>query len=167
MSQINTKLLLILSIISSILCIISSIYIVNKNTKSTVFINTSKVFNDFHMTQELKAKGEKKIVLQQKKIDSIYALLNTNGTELEKQKLTQNLIQERDALDNFSSNYINAESAKIWTRINIYLSDFSKENGYDIVLGQQSNANVLYGSEEKNITNDFLIYINQHYEGNN
>jgi outer membrane protein len=55
--------------------------------------------------------------------------------------------------------------SEIFTQINQYVKDFSKENGYQMVFGSDGNGSLMYGDDQINLTKVITEYINQKYKG--
>ena len=134
--------------------------------KELVYFDSQEVFENFNMTRELYATGNKEIKLRQNKIDSLYSRLNESITTIPKDSLTRLLIMENESLKEFNQTFTSNESLKIWARINSYANEFVKESNYKIVIGTMNNSMLIYGKEQRNVTKEFLDYINKKYEGN-
>lgn len=134
--------------------------------KEFVYFNSQEVFENFNMTRELYAEGNKEIKLRQNKIDALYLRINESTSEKLKDSLTQVLLIENENLKEFNQSFTSSESLKIWARINSYANDFIKDSDYHIVVGSMNNSMLIYGEEKRNITQEFLDYINKKYEGN-
>jgi outer membrane protein len=50
-------------------------------------------------------------------------------------------------------------------QVNSYIEDFSKKNGYDVVIGTTLQGNLLYGNEAIDITRDLVEGLNKQYRG--
>ncbi|MCO6147925.1 hypothetical protein [Flavobacterium sp. NRK1] len=114
----------------------------------------------------MKRVGEKELNQRKQIVDSLYSLLENSRYTSEKESIMKRFIFEKENLEEFTQKFSEEESSKIWQRIRSYAPGFSKEKGYRIVLGMQPNETVLYGDENNDVTNDFLKYINDKYEGN-
>lgn len=142
------------------------IYDITKANKDIVFINNAVVFEKFKMSIDMKKLGEKEINYKKQKVDSLYKLLNNPDHSYAKENIMKEFVFEKENLEDFARRYAEEESLKIWARIHAYTKDFSKEKGYEIVLGTQNGENVIFGSEEKNVSDELIEYINNKYEGN-
>lgn len=151
---------LLLSIIISVYLLYSSF-----NKKEFVYFNSQEVFDNFNMTRELYARGNREITQRQKKIDSLYLQINNPVTTIPKDSLTRLLIRENESLREFNDKFSSGESVKIWMRINTYAQDFAKEHNYQLILGAQNASTLVYGEKSSDITQEFLTYINNKYEG--
>lgn len=119
------------------------------------------------MTKELKKRGEQEFNSRKKVLDSLYAVLQQEGaSEVQKEAITRELITKKQEFEAFNQQFGAEESAKIWSRINGYTTDFSKDKNYDFILGSENKRSVLFAKETVDITNELIIYINKKYEGN-
>lgn len=117
------------------------------------------------MAKEMKVKGEKEYRIRQHYIDSLRSNLDAAPSEDIKKQIVQQIISEQESLDQFGESFASGESDKIWSRIRLYAQEYSKEQGYDIILGIQPDGNILFASGDTDITVDFVSYINKKYEG--
>lgn len=145
-------------------------YIANLSEKKEfVYVDNIKLFNGFNMSKDLSDLHNKKIQIQSKQVDSLYQQFQfhikaKNEAEM---KNTQQLLQNADQQLNEQKQYVSTEvSQQVWNRLNEYIKEFSKDNGYTIVLGTQGNGNVMYAKEAIDITPAILEYANLKYEGN-
>jgi len=159
----NFRILIILNII---LLVSGVLLLANSKNSKIVYIENIKVFEKFAMTQELKKKGDTQLKAQQIKVDSLYRLLNNPSYIKVKENLMQAFVAEKEALDNFTVQFADEQSVKVWNRIYEYSDDFAKQYNYQFILGMQPNENIMYGSENTNVTEDFVKFINSKYEGN-
>ena len=131
-----------------------------------MFVDTSKVFESFNMTKEMKRIGDKEFNSQKAVVDKLYAQLQSQTvTEIQKKQLIPEFNKGRESLEQFNQAFAANEVPKIWTRINGYSSEFGTENGYKIILISDNQQSVLFADEKIDVTNDLLKYINKKYEG--
>ncbi|MEL1244935.1 hypothetical protein AAEO56_11725 [Flavobacterium sp. DGU11] len=116
------------------------------------------------MTIEMKKSGERELQIRKQAVDSLYRLV-TDSSYSHDESLMNKFIFEKEQLEIFTNNFTNNESVKIWSRISNYAKEFSKQNSFRFILGMQTNENILYGDEHQNVTDSFIKYINEKYEG--
>lgn len=155
---------IIIAIIGIAICGILVVF--NQQPQRVVYIENKKVFESFTMTREMKRKGDFQLKARQTKVDSLYKLLNDPSYTGLRETILQKFVYEKESLDGFTSEFAEIESAKIWNRISEYAEDFSQQHGYEVILGMQPDENIIYGSENANVTDGFISYINNKYEGN-
>ncbi|WP_317133531.1 OmpH family outer membrane protein [Flavobacterium humi] len=136
------------------------------HSEKIVYVDNAKLFEGFYMTKEMKKIGEKEFNARKTILDSLYSKLQSgNIADAERKSLMQHFIQGKEELEMFNQNFSAQESSKIWSRIQGYVDDFSKEKNYDLIIGSENKQAVLYASERTDITNELLGYINKKYEG--
>ncbi|KAF2343090.1 OmpH family outer membrane protein [Flavobacterium tistrianum] len=131
-----------------------------------LYVDNAKVFKSFSMTKELKRNGEKEFNSRKANIDALYSKLESDQlSNSQKQTLMKQFIQEKEELNQFNDFYSSEQSSKIWSRIKSYSAEFSKENNCNIIVGSDSNGIVLFADQSIDVTDKFITYINQKYEG--
>ena len=129
-------------------------------------VDNNKLFDGFTMTKEMKRIGEKEFNTRKLILDSLYSKLQSPTISEGDKKITmQKFIQTKQELEQFNKNFGAAESAKILSRIHGYVSEFSKENNYQLILGSQNKQTVLFAGAPIDVTNELLTYLNKKYEG--
>lgn len=109
--------------------------------------------------------GEKEFSLKKRILDSLYVKLQKDLPQNEKEVLMKSFIEKRDELDSFNQNFGFQESEKIWKRLLQYSEEYSKQNGYKLVLLSEKGNNFLSGDESLDVTNSFLAFANNRYSG--
>lgn len=162
------RILIITNIALFLLIVVgAATFFIANNSPKIVFVDNVKLFDGFNMTKELKKRGEQEFNSRKKVLDSLYAVLQQEGaSEIQKEAITRELIAKKQEFEAFNQQFATEESAKIWSRINGYTSDFSKEKNYDFILGSENKRSVLFAKETVDITNELIIYVNKKYEGN-
>lgn len=137
-----------------------------KPHNTIVYVDYVKVFDGFVMTKELKRTGEKEFNARKAHLDSLYSTLQSQSiSESSKQNMMKQFVQEKEQLEQFNQNFAGSESLKIWARIHSYAEEFSKENGYKLIIGSENKTPVLYSDESIDVTQNFIKHINKRYEG--
>jgi len=169
-----------LSIILSIVAISISIFICvsfQKHKQKTAFVIISELFEKFELKRELEKnytgiKNARKKILDSLQIDlsvlskrlSSTAKPDNNDIDLfERKKIDFN--QKMKEFDQSNMQLTKEFDEKIILQLNQYVSDYGKENGYDMIYGNTSNGSIMYGNEKNNITKNVTEYINQKYKG--
>lgn len=171
-------------LINSILIIGLLLYFVNytitqeKHKNKIVYVDNIKIFKKFNMTKDLTKEIENKYKGQIKEFDSLVNVIKTMEINLQKLKTISNakklayaklqkIVVEKDKelkkIQGFVQNEI---STKTWKRLNEYIKEYGKKYNFDIILGAQGNGTIMYGKENVDITDVFLKYANNKYEGN-
>ena len=163
----NTQTILI--IINIILILLSSLFIIKNFTTAstkTVYVDSVKLFDSFAMTKEMKRAGEKEFNSRKSTLDNMYAALQSPSiSAAQKEQLMQQFIKGKEELEQFNQTFAAEQTAKIWSRIRSYTSEFSKEKNYQLIVGSDNKQTILFANENIDITNDLLTYLNKKYEG--
>jgi len=142
------------------------------------FVNLGIVFNEFELKKELENKLKSDLSTDKKILDSLSVELellqsrletefNPNEVEIQKFQQKQALFYEKKRDFEIKSSEITQNyDARIIQQMNQFIKDFSKENGYDYVFGNDNSGVLLYGEELNDITKEVIAYINNKYEGN-
>ncbi|WP_431244388.1 OmpH family outer membrane protein [Flavobacterium sp. P21] len=134
-------------------------------TTKVVYVDNSKLFENFTMTRELKISAEREFNIMKTNTDSLFnRLQNPQNSGSQKKGLMLQFLQSKENLEKFNENFASDQSLKIWARIKSYSLEFSQENNYDLIIGSEK-TNILFASEKIDVTNELLTYINKKYEG--
>jgi outer membrane protein len=129
-----------------------------------------KVFNEFKGTKEYKVKLNALVSKQKSVLDSM---------RLEVVALEESLKPDAPLLVNKKKHYMylyeefakNQQEqtqdydTKIWTQIDGYAKQFGEDKGFDFVLGNKKDGVVFYSNTSKEVTKEFVEYINKKYKG--
>jgi outer membrane protein len=159
-TYLSSKLLFFLLFICLLVFTLAVVYY---NNTTIVYVDGAKVFENFSMSKEAKSSGDKEYLIRQAKLDSLYAAINHSNSN--DSLLIKKLISEKQKMEQFSAGYSTNQSVKIWSRISSYAAEFLKEKNYDIILGAQPGYNIIAGSKDTDVTQEFINYINNKYEG--
>lgn len=162
-----------LSVINSVLLLgvitLLIMHLIKPKQDSIVYVDNIKLFNGFHMTQDIKTIEETKINKHIKILDSLYLRFNSLTENEKKQVPTKSLQQEiamkSKQLQKLKDVYKHDLNVKVWKRLNNYIETYAEAKGYHIILGTNGNGNVMYANKGINITDDILEFSNRKYEG--
>jgi outer membrane protein len=138
----------------------------NSENQKIVFMDTIKVFEEFEMKKDYDTKMEKDLKSESQLVDSIGTLLN-EATQVKDEALIMKLKKDyfivekvfNEKFEKLSQQY----TSEVNTRLNDYLKDFGKENGYDFILGSSGQGNIMFVKESNDKTKDILKYVNSKY----
>ncbi len=130
-----------------------------------VYVDKQKLFDNFQMTKDLKIIGDKNFKTKKAILDSLYLKLQEELPYVEKENTMKLFVTKRDELDQFNQTFAINETQKIWNRINSYIDSYSEEKKYILVLGSDSNDEILYANKKIDRTSELTEYINKKYEG--
>ncbi|WP_461533988.1 OmpH/Skp family outer membrane protein [Sinomicrobium sp.] len=144
------------------------------------FIDNTKLINDYQEKKDIEAKFKTKLEAFQKKTDSLSLALQNEGqafqTEAAKmsqskaqekyeqlmqrrQQIQQQVQQEEMQLQQESQGAIDS----LIEKVREFVKDYGKDNGYTYILGANEAGSVLYGVEEKDLTDEILKALNDKY----
>jgi len=156
----------VLGILFSLLLIVLTMLNITKPQTKILYVDNTKVFENFSMTKELQRNGQTEFNNRKASLDSLYARLESDKTSgTQKQALMQQFIKEKEELNQFNDFYSSEQSSKIWARIKSYSAEFSNENKCSIIIGSDNKSNILFADQSIDVTNDLIKYINKKYEG--
>lgn len=108
---------------------------------------------------------EKEFTDFQRKIEN-NAFLSRERAEQEQARLMKKR-QDIDALQNKLGQELGAEAQKndleIRDAINSFIAEYNKAKGYDLILSNSGNSNILYGNVKLDITKDIIEGLNARY----
>lgn len=130
-----------------------------------VFVDSLKVFRGFRMTIELQNQAEKTLKRHLKVRDSLEQQYLLKSKQIEREYLAGKIIEAKNSEQAFKESFEQESSQKIWNRIAGYSKEFAKEKGYKLIIGSQSETDLLYGAQELDVTKEMLNFINSKYEG--
>lgn len=173
MNKYRNLLLIVAGIIVGALILLLVVKTFNRAEK-IVYVDLQKVYKDFKMKGEMEKEAEMLIKNRQLMLDSIATELQSIETDVIKnknkelrnsfEKEKENYFQKKQYFENSNQQIIEQYNAKLWEEIQRLSVDYAKAEGYDIILGKGAAQSFVYGSEKLDCTNEFIEYINQHYE---
>jgi Skp family chaperone for outer membrane proteins len=144
-------------------------YIISFLNKETdlVFVDQTKLFNEFHMTKEEKANEERKMISVKENLDSIFnKYQNVLDKESQQALVLRSQIEVNNKLlQDIQGNYISVITPKILTRLNTYIQEYANVNSLEFVLSSDTSKKVIYVNSSLDYTNAILEYVNSRYEG--
>lgn len=146
-----------------------------------VYIDNTKLINQYQEKIDLENSLKQKVENYSRKRDSLSRVFQAEAKqfETEAQKLNQNtaqkkynelmqksqllqqhLIQEEQAIQAESQTKMDT----LLTKVKKFVKDYGKSKGYTYILGANEGGSVLYGNDDKNITDEVLQALNQAYK---
>ncbi len=155
-----------LVIITLLLFISISIYFLTKsNTKEFYYVNSRILFEEFKMTRESEKTGKQTIYELDLLVESLRAKIEFEPNIQLKEHYFQEIIASQNKIEHFKTNFIKEEHKKIWSRIKSYIKEYPEIKNCQLIVGSETESDVLYYNPEIDITQDLLKYINKRYEG--
>ncbi|MFL5763543.1 MAG: OmpH family outer membrane protein [Bacteroidia bacterium] len=164
---------------TGILCLIAlSLWIYHSMTSSkVVYVDIPKVFNAFEMKKEFqekfkKTESERKRVLDSLEFDLqlMSKKLGTNSKDQEMMRVFDAkrgyYFRQKNEMEQDNAALSNQYDKQILGQMSQYISDYGKQNGFDLVLGADGNGTLMYAAENMDVSNAVVQFINDKYKGN-
>ena len=152
-----------------------------QQTEKIGFVDNSKLINDYQEKIDIEEKIKIKVTAFQKRTDSLRKVfqLDVNEAEIKArgmsqaniQKLSQELQQREQVLSQrlqFEQQQIAQESQtqndSLIKKVKEFVKDYGTKNGYSYILGSNEGGSVMYGKEEKDLTQTILDLLNTAYK---
>jgi outer membrane protein len=156
------------SVVLLIIIVLGSLYFLRNKKEQLVYVDNVRLFNEFNMTKDIKIIEERKMTLKGQTLDSLYVIFQ--GLDNKESDAARNLQMQiatgSKEMQALQDNYTNQLSQQVWNRLNTYIKEYSTSKKLKLVFGTNGNGNVMFGNESMNITDDFIEYSNEKYEGN-
>lgn len=117
------------------------------------------------MSKDLNRTHQKNLQKQKKTVDSIIAILQSADQDNPNEEMQRRFVFENNRLKEMGEYFTNNVSQQVWSRINSYMQEYGVQNNYTIIMGTQGNGNIMYAQKELDITDNFIEFANQKYEG--
>lgn len=151
---------------------------------NVVFIDASRVLQEYKGSKTARAKFEEKahtwqsnidtlqheFDLAYKKFESEYDGLSEGGRAQRKEALNKQrgqLEQYKSAMGSNASQEDQKNSQEIILEINRFLEEYGKAEGYDLILIANQVGTIAYGKKELDLTDDVIKALNESYEQKN
>ncbi|WP_299114886.1 OmpH family outer membrane protein [uncultured Winogradskyella sp.] len=148
--------------------------------EKVAFIDNGKVINDYQMKIDLEEEFKAKDEAFKKKTDSIgqafqieaqaFNLAAAKMSKKAQQEKYQELGQKQQILQQqiqyeqqIMQQAFNTEMDSVILKVNDFVEDYGKSNGYTFIFGKNQAGSVLYGEEAKDITEIVIKAINDSY----
>ncbi len=147
------------------------------------FIDNGKVINDYQMKIDIEERYKIKDEAFKKKTDSIgqafqieaqaFNLAAAKMSKKAQQEKYQELGQKQQVLQQqiqyeqqIMQQAFNVEIDSVISKVNDFVENYGKKNGYTFILGKNQAGSVMYGAETKDITEAVTKAINDDYGKN-
>lgn len=162
-----------------IIVFLSILFLVScNNGKKTAYVELITVHDQFEYTKELKSKlleiqntGEQLKKHYENIVDSLYSILDKTKDNNVKANILKDIEvvkidyqrKENDFLQSYKLQ-VQKFDEQIWSRINVFVTEYGKKNGYDYIFGADGTGGLMYSDSTNNITSDVITYINNKYQ---
>lgn len=152
----------VLSAINLVLLLGLAAYIIfGHNQPRQVYVSNQKLFTGFKGTKELESRLNALRSSNKEELDSLVQLIQTGNND---QRLIAQYQQLEEEFQMHEQALSDQYTADIWKRINVYLADFGKAEGYDFIFGASGDGSLMYANTAKDVTDDAIEFINKKYE---
>jgi len=154
-----------------------AIVLVSCNQNKVAYIDVEVLMKDYEATKELESSLKAKQEKMAKELDSISAPFQLKVQEYyqNQQKMSakkraevegvlqqeQQFIQSKQQQASQLLQMENQEKSEVLTkRVDSFVADYAKVNGFNLILGTSGKGTVLYGEESMDVTTDILEILN-------
>ena len=145
------------------------------------YVDNSILINDYLEKKDIETKLQGKIVVYEKRRDSLSQVFqlevkeaevkSKNMSQTNLQKLQQELQQKNQLISQrlqFEQQQITQESQaqndSLIKKVRAFVKDYGNENGYAFILGSNEAGSVMFGKEESDLTQTILEALNKTYK---
>ena len=176
--MINRYLIIVLIVLMSACLVLTSLN--TMKIQKVAFVRSAEMVSEFHGMKEAEKLYDSKAAVWQTNIDTLnynfqksvsdYEVNYSKWNQAKRIEAQQSLKRQEQNLEQYKLSIQEkaaVEKDKITqgalNQINAYVEKYSKEKGYDLVLGVTMSGNVLYGTESIDITEDIIKGLNESY----
>ncbi len=159
-----------------LLIFVSLLFISCQQRETIIILNIDRVFEEFDMQKELRQSVDQFISHEKGRSDSLTSVVNRMADELEnmeqvpadKMSLYRELFkrssQEQVRFEEEKQKMVEEYDQMIIQRINLNIPKFAEKTGADIIISMGGNYSAaLFVSPEKDLSEDFIKFINAEY----
>lgn len=147
------------------------------------YVDNTVLVNDYLEKKDVETQLQSKIDMFQKRTDSLQKAfqLEVNEAEIKARRLSGKKLQElsKDIQDKntalqqrfqFEQQQIAQESQakndSLIKKVKNFVKDYGTKNGYSFILGSNEAGSVMYGQDDKDLTQTVLDLLNKQYKEN-
>lgn len=141
------------------------------------YVRLKTVFDGFEMKKELEKQLRQEMQQEQQYLDSIGLLLQQRAAVLDTMQgkstvsvdhfLTdkQQYLNRRQQFETYSAEKTRQYDGQIIARMREYIKTYGTEHGYDLIITDDDNGSVLFGTPSTDITEPIISFLNNKYSG--
>ncbi|WP_178991335.1 OmpH family outer membrane protein [Winogradskyella schleiferi] len=146
------------------------------------FIDNGKVINDYQMKIDIEDKFKTQNENFSKQRDSIAKTYQMEMQSIQQRLATMSPQKQQEESQAFSQKWqpvqqqmqmqqqqmeqmFTTEMDSVISKMNKFVEDYGKKNGYTFILGKNQAGSVVYGNEANDITEGVIEAINESYSG--
>lgn len=162
------------------LLIIAIIFSSCQEQKKIGFVNNGDVLDEYQMKKDIEANYKVRNEIFTKRMDSIDKAfqVEVKAFQLAQSKMSQKSAQEKynelgqknqQLTQRFQQDQailqqgFNKEMDSVIKKMNAFVKDYGKSNGYAFILGQNEAGSVIYGEEASDLTKTIADALNEEY----
>lgn len=149
-------------------------------TPKIVFVRSSILVEKYNGTDVARKKYQDQLEKWKSNIDTLkfdynrrftnFSVVASSLSKSEREKQQRELDSERKRIEEYIASLQQKAQAdeeelvqKNLNEINAFVEEYSKQKGYDVVLGTTVNGNIMYGQDSYDVTNEILEKLNERY----
>lgn len=139
-----------------------------RNDKAIYFVNNGKLYEGFTLKTEYENQIQTIRIQRKNMLDSVELTIR----QLESKKMDEEsayakeyYVEKLKSFEQDEENLLSEYNKQIWSRLNKYAEEFSKEKEIDILFGASGNGTLLHADGAIDLTNELITYANNRYAG--
>ena len=145
------------------------------------FVDNGKVINDYQMKIDIESKFKLQDDAFKKRVDSISKAFQAEAqsmsvqaqkmSQAKQQELYQSFTQRQQGLQQQfqyeqqqMQQLFNQEMDSVIVKVQDFIGDYGKNNGYTYILGKNEAGSVMFGKEENDISEEITKKLNDSYK---
>jgi outer membrane protein len=139
-----------------------------RNDRLIYFVNNGKLYEGFNLKIEYEKQIQSIRIQRKNMLDSVELTikqLESKKMEAETEYAKEFYMEKLKSFEQDEENLLSEYNKQIWTRLNKYAEEFSKEKKIDILFGASGNGTLLHANEAIDMTSELILYANSRYAG--
>ena len=128
-----------------------------------VFVDIGKLLENYKFRKELQQAASMNINKIKRAADSLQMVKKVTGSAA----VDSQLVRANNALAQYYELSSKDATKKIWDRLNPAITEFGKQRKYELIIGANGAGTILYGSSDRDVTDELIKYVNENYEKGN
>lgn len=133
-------------------------------TDRIVVVDLAKVLEEFEMRKELYAQVEKGLEHYKSSLDSLETIIQTTSGSAKKEGLIADYKRTQQQAQSTLAQAENSIREQVAKKLDPLFKKFGEENACQVVLGITGSGGVLYGSNQIDMTEELIAFINANYD---
>lgn len=167
--------LIITGVLSTLLAVLLSFYVMKTIISKSYYINTTKLFEDFEMTKDMKKQLQTVGISRKNYLDSMHIVIESldrqirsgnKSLENEYTDKATSYLELKKLYESDQSEVANQFDKQVLDKLNQLIQEYGQENKIDYIFGVSGNGNIMYAKDADDITAVMLKYINSKYKKN-